>query len=71
MYNNSAVYNNLVVIKTVGYTMAQEVSRGLSPRRLGFTPGSVRVEFVVDKVALGQVFLRVLRFFFPKNIIPL
>jgi hypothetical protein len=32
--------------------MAQAVSR----RRPGFDPGSVHVEFVVDKVALGQVF---------------
>jgi hypothetical protein len=31
---------------------------GLSPRR----PGLIHVRFVVDKVALGQVFLRVLRF---------
>jgi hypothetical protein len=30
---------------------------GLPPRRPGFDPGSVRVGFVVDKVALGQVFL--------------
>jgi hypothetical protein len=29
---------------------------GLSPRRFGFDPGSVHVGFVVDKVALGQVF---------------
>jgi hypothetical protein len=28
---------------------------GLSPQRPGFTPGSVYVGFVVDKVALGQV----------------
>jgi hypothetical protein len=28
---------------------------GLSPRRLGFDPGSVHVEFLMDKVALGQV----------------
>jgi hypothetical protein len=35
---------------------------GLSPRRPGFAPGSVRVRFVVDKVALGQVSLQVLRF---------
>jgi hypothetical protein len=41
----------------------------LSPRRPGFTPGSIIVGFVVDKVALGQVFLRVLRLF-PVNIIP-
>jgi hypothetical protein len=30
---------------------------GLSPRRLGFDPGSVHVGCVVDKVALVQVFL--------------
>jgi hypothetical protein len=35
---------------------------GLSPRRAGFAPGSIHVGFVVDKVALGQVFLPVLRF---------
>ena len=42
---------------------------GLPPRMPGFDPGSVHVEFVVDKVALGQVFLRVLRFS-PVNFIP-
>jgi hypothetical protein len=36
-------------------------------RRPGFATGSIDVGFVVDKVALGQVFLRVLRFF-PVNI---
>jgi hypothetical protein len=41
----------------------------LSPRRLGFDPGSVHVGFVVDKVPLGQVFPRVLRFS-PVNFIP-
>jgi hypothetical protein len=35
---------------------------GLSPRRPGLASGSVHVEFVVDKVALGHVFLRVLQF---------
>jgi hypothetical protein len=35
---------------------------GLSPRRPGFDPGSVHVGFVVDKVALGQIFPRVLWF---------
>jgi hypothetical protein len=42
---------------------------GLSPRRPGFDPGSVHVGFVVDKVALGQVFSRLLRFF-PVNFKP-
>jgi hypothetical protein len=35
---------------------------GLSPPRPGFTPCSVHMGFEVDKVALRQVFLRVLRF---------
>jgi hypothetical protein len=35
---------------------------GLSPRRPGFDPRSVHVGFVVDKVELGQVFPRILRF---------
>jgi hypothetical protein len=30
---------------------------GLSRRKAGFAPGSVHVGIVVDKVALGQVFL--------------
>jgi hypothetical protein len=42
---------------------------GLPPPRPGFDPGSVHVGFVVDKVALGQVFPRVLRFS-PVNLIP-
>jgi hypothetical protein len=42
---------------------------GLTPRRSGFTPGSIYVGSVVVKVALGQVFLRVLRDS-PVNIIP-
>jgi hypothetical protein len=42
---------------------------GLPPRRPGFDPGPDHVGFVVDKVALGQVFLRVLRFS-PVSFIP-
>jgi hypothetical protein len=42
---------------------------GLSPPRTGFDPRSVHVGFVVDKVALGQAFPRVLRFS-PVNFIP-
>jgi hypothetical protein len=49
--------------------MAKQLIAGLSPRRSGFDSGSVYVGFVVDKVALGQVFLRVLRFS-PVNFIP-
>ena len=34
-----------------------------SPRRSGFRPRLVHVEFVVDEVAKGQGFLRIFRFF--------
>jgi hypothetical protein len=49
--------------------MAQRLVAGLSTRRPGFDPGSVNVGFVMDKVALGQAFPRVLRFS-PVNFIP-
>jgi hypothetical protein len=35
---------------------------GLSLRRPGFASGSIHVEFMMDKAALGQVFVQVLRF---------
>jgi hypothetical protein len=35
---------------------------GLSPRRPGFDPRPVNVGFMSDKVALGQVFLRIILF---------
>jgi hypothetical protein len=40
----------------------RQLVAGLLPLRPGFALASVHVGFVVDKVALGQVFLRVLRF---------
>ena len=40
----------------------QDKDTFLSLRRSEFNPSAVRVQFVVDKVALRQVFLRVLRF---------
>jgi hypothetical protein len=42
---------------------------GLLPRRSGFDPGWVHVGFVVDKVALGQVF-PLLLLFSPVSFIP-
>jgi hypothetical protein len=45
------------------------LNEALRPRRPGFNPRSVRVRFVVDEVALGQVFFLVLRFS-PVSIIP-
>jgi hypothetical protein len=47
----------------------RRLAAGLPPRRPGFDPGSVHVGFVVDKVALGQVFPRVPRFS-PVSFIP-
>ena len=47
----------------------RQLVAGLPPRRPVFDPGSANVGFVVDKVALGQVFPRVLRFS-PVNFIP-
>jgi hypothetical protein len=47
----------------------EQLLADLSRRKPRFAPGSVHVGFVVDKVALGQVYLGVLRFA-PVNIIP-
>jgi hypothetical protein len=47
----------------------RRLAADLPTRRPRFDPGSVHVGFVVDKVALGQVFLRVL-WFSPVNFIP-
>jgi hypothetical protein len=49
--------------------LAHSVSNCAHMRRPGFDPRSVHVGFVVDKVALGQVFRRVLRLS-PVNFIP-
>jgi len=45
-----------------GCAMAKAVIAGLSPRAPEFDPRLGNVVFVVDRVALGQVFLPVLRF---------
>jgi hypothetical protein len=54
-----AVSSTSSILKAVSWL--RRFVAGLSPRRLGFSLGSVHVGFVVDKVILGQVFLRVLR----------
>jgi hypothetical protein len=48
------------LITELTVAIAQALVAGLSPQRLGFAPRSVHVRFVVDKVALGRVFVRVL-----------
>jgi hypothetical protein len=55
--------NEYIILLMLGRAMSQAVSR-----RPLTAPGSVHVGFVVDKVALGQVFPRVRRFF-PVNFI--
>ena len=39
-----------------GRAMVRRLVAGLPPRRPGFNPGSAHVGFLVDKVALGEVF---------------
>jgi hypothetical protein len=55
--------------KRVTVPWLRSLVAGLSPRRPELAPGSIHVGFVVDRVALGHVFPRVLRFS-PVNIIP-
>lgn len=43
--------------------MTQQLVTSLSPWRTRFDPRPVHVEFVVDKVVVGQVFLSVLKVF--------
>jgi hypothetical protein len=64
-------YNLLifVMVKRMVVPWLRSLVAGLSLRRPGFAPGSIHVGFVVDKVALGQALLGVLRFS-PVNIIP-
>jgi hypothetical protein len=47
---------------TEGPAMAQAVSRRPLTAEARVCPGSIDVGFVVDKLALGQIFLQVLRF---------
>ena len=70
-YKPSTVICHRSVTKgTLAVPWLRRLGAGLSPRRPSFDPGSVHVVFVVDKVALGQVFPRVLQFS-PVNFIPL
>ena len=70
IFGSNEIYNaeyELMLERAVSWL--RRLVAGLSPRRPGFDSGSVHVGFVVDKVSLGQVFPRVLRFF-PVNSIP-
>jgi nitrate reductase gamma subunit len=56
-------------VLSVGVLWLRRLVACLSRRRLGFVPMLVHVGFVVDKVVLGHVLLRVLRLS-PVNSIP-
>jgi hypothetical protein len=67
--NDSAEFRHSVSLSKHLCTIHKRLVAGFSPRRPGFALRADHVEFVVDRVALGQVFLRVLRCS-PVNIIP-
>jgi hypothetical protein len=54
--------SNVLIMVYLAVPWLRRLVAGLSPWRPEFTPRSIHVGFVVDKVALGQVFLRVLQF---------
>jgi hypothetical protein len=47
---------NAVITQSTSFFIVTASQAGFPPRRTGFEPGSGHVGFVVDKVALGQVF---------------
>jgi hypothetical protein len=53
---------NSILIWSVTAPWLRRLLSACSPRRPDFSPSPVHVGFVVDKVALGQVSFRVLRF---------
>jgi hypothetical protein len=52
------------------FTCDLRLLAGFSKRSPGFDLGQVRVRFVVDEVALGQILLRVLRVFLVRTVLP-
>jgi hypothetical protein len=73
---SASVYTLLLIRLTfmkvlIGRATAQAVVvAGFPPRRPKFVTGSGQLGFVVDEVALGQVFSQVLRFPLPMFIPP-
>jgi hypothetical protein len=59
---NVTTHHDLVVRLRTAVPWLRRLAAGLPPRRFGADLGSVHVGFVVDKLALGQVFLQVLPF---------
>jgi putative component of membrane protein insertase Oxa1/YidC/SpoIIIJ protein YidD len=61
-YAREAITGNHFVTLLSAVPWLRRLVAGLPLRRPGFDPGSLHVRFAVDKVALGQVFLRVVGF---------
>jgi hypothetical protein len=59
------IYSVFLLGSGLGRSIAKRLVADFPPRRPEFKPGSGQVEFVVDKVAVGAGFLRVLRFPLP------
>jgi hypothetical protein len=53
----SVYFNNGFLTSYLAVPWLRRLLAGLSRRRYGFAPGTVYMGFVVDIVALGQVFL--------------
>jgi hypothetical protein len=72
LLDNLQTYCNshIVCFKSMDMPWLRWLVASLLPQRPEFTPVSLHVRFVVDRVALGQVFLQLLQFSFV-NIIPL
>ena len=61
--NTKYIYCRLPTeVRNILQSSSTRLVAGLSPQRLEFIPGLVQVRFVVNKVALGEVPLRVLQF---------
>jgi hypothetical protein len=54
--------NHMEPTKVVAMPWLRQLVIGLSPQQPKFMPSSVDVRFVVDRVALEEIFLRILHF---------
>jgi hypothetical protein len=70
MLTHRTDYTNIMMLCVPAYAITLAVSRRRSvPAEARLDPRSVHVRFMVDKVVLGRVFLRIRRYF-PVSINP-